>query len=245
MLQLNAVTIFPELFEPLQKQGVVGRAFERGLVSLNTVNPRQFTQDNYHRIDDRPYGGGPGMVMLAEPLDQALQGLLAQAPQHFILLSPQGRPATDARVREWLVMAQAGQQLSFICGRYEGIDQRLLDKYHALGLEEVCVGDFVVSGGELPAMMLMDALIRLWPGALNDEMSAQQDSFADGLLDCPHYTRPEVWQDQAVPAVLLSGNHAQIESWRRAQSVALTQARRPELLASLPQPLGKNLPKKG
>ncbi len=232
-LRIHCVTVLPEMFLALTQHGVVGRAFERGLVNLTCWNPRDFTSDNYHRIDDRPYGGGPGMVMMPGPLEKTLAAIGQQAGERalrLLTMSPQGRKLNHAFMTATLAAGEGGAggpDLVILCGRYEGIDQRFLDRHP---IEEISIGDFVVSGGELPAMLLLDALIRLLPGALNDEQSAQADSFVDGLLDCPHYTRPEVWEGQPVPEVLLSGNHARIAQWRREQSLAQTHQKRPDLL---------------
>jgi len=227
--RFDLVTIFPEMFAAVRDFGISRRAVERGLWQLHCWNPRDFTTDPHRTVDDRPYGGGPGMVMLAEPLRLALaQVKAAQTEQsgqigRVIYLSPQGCPLDHAGV-ERLAQEPA---LTLLCGRYEGIDQRLLDTEVD---EEVSIGDFVVSGGELPAMLLMDAIIRLLPGALNDADSAQEDSFVLGLLDCPHFTRPEEYAGQRVPAVLLSGNHAEIRRWRLKQALGQTWRKRPDLL---------------
>lgn len=227
--RFDVVTIFPEMFVALRDFGISSRAVERGLWQLQCWNPRDFTTDPHRSVDDRPYGGGPGMVMLVEPLMQALaQARTAQQqatgqPGRVVYLSPQGRPLDHAGVTRL-----AGEPaLTLLCGRYEGIDQRLID---AQVDEEVSIGDFVVSGGELPAMLLMDAIIRLLPGALNDAGSAEEDSFVAGLLDCPHYTRPEDYQGERVPAVLMSGNHAVIRRWRLKQALGQTWLKRPDLL---------------
>lgn len=225
----DAITLFPEMFTALTASGITRRALERGLWQLVCWNPRDFTQDRHRTVDDRPYGGGPGMVMLAEPLEATI--VAAKAAQETALgvagkvvyLSPQGRRLDHAAVKE-LVEAPA---LVLLCGRYEGVDQRLIERCVDL---EVSVGDFVVSGGELPAMLLMDALVRLLPGALNDMDSAEEDSFVDGLLDCPHYTRPEVYAGACVPEVLLSGDHARIRRWRLQQALGNTWRKRPDLL---------------
>ncbi|MFT3802938.1 MAG: tRNA (guanosine(37)-N1)-methyltransferase TrmD [Burkholderiaceae bacterium] len=231
-LRFDVVTLFAAMFDAITVHGVSGRALARRLWQLQCWNPRDFATDAYRTIDDRPYGGGPGMVMMAEPLRDAIaaaragrqqQGL---APAPVICLSPQGRSVDHAMIAG--LVASGGATL--LCGRYEGIDQRLLDRHVD---EEWSLGDFVVSGGELPAMMIIDAVVRLLPGALNDSQSAQQDSFVDGLLDCPHYTRPVVFEDAEVPAVLLSGHHAQIAAWRRAQSLRVTSRRRPDLIRRL------------
>jgi tRNA (guanine37-N1)-methyltransferase len=227
----GVVTLFPEMFDALTGSGITRRAVDRGLWQLSCWNPRDYATDNHRTVDDRPYGGGPGMLMLGDPLDEAIsaakdsQIAVSGAAGKVIYLSPQGRTLDHALVRE-LVEEPA---LVLLCGRYEGIDQRLIDRQVDL---EVSVGDFVVSGGELPAMLLIDALVRHLPGALNDAASAVEDSFVDGLLDCPHYTRPEVWRGEAVPEVLLSGDHARIRRWRLKQALGRTLSRRPDLLAA-------------
>ena len=225
MIRFDCVTLFPEMFAAVTDSGITRRALEQGLWCLGLWNPRDFTSDNYRTVDDRPYGGGPGMVMLAEPLAKAIAEAKAVAAgtARVIHLSPQGRPLDHGRV----VSLAAEQQLVLLCGRYEGVDERLISRCVD---EEVSIGDYVVSGGELAAMVLIDALVRQLPGALGDEASAAQDSFVEGLLDCPQYTRPEVYEGDAVPAVLLSGHHAQIARWRLKQSLGRTWLRRPELL---------------
>jgi len=229
----DVVTLFPEMFAALTGSGITRRAIDRGLYALEFHNPRDFTSDPHRTVDDRPYGGGPGMVMLAEPLTQAIRA--ARAAQQaalgrsgrVIYLSPQGR-----RLAQEVVLELAAEPaLVLLCGRYEGVDQRLIDREVD---EELSLGDFVLSGGELPAMVLLDAIVRQLPGALNTAGSAQEDSFADGLLDCPHYTRPELYEDERVPDVLLSGNHAAIRRWRLKQSHGRTWLRRPDLLGARP-----------
>jgi tRNA (guanine37-N1)-methyltransferase len=227
-MQFDVVTLFPEMFGAITAHGVTRRAVELGLIGVETCNPRDFTSDNYHRVDDRPFGGGPGMVMLPAPLDAALgyckQRQLASGLQPYtVYLSPQGAPLTHQKVAE---LAQK-PALVLLCGRYEGVDERVIASYVD---EEISVGDYVLSGGELPAMIVIDAVSRLLPGVLNTAASAVEDSFVDGLLDCPHYTRPEVYRDMAVPEVLLSGNHAAIRRWRLKQSLGRTWVRRPDLL---------------
>ena len=225
IVKFAAVTLFPEMFEAITRFGISRRAFEKGIVALHTINPRDFATNAYKTIDDRPFGGGPGMVMMPEPLEKAIdaarQSLGAECK--VVYLSPQGRPLTDALVRQ----LAAQPALVMLCGRYEGVDERVIERQVDL---EVSVGDFVVSGGELPAMMLMDAILRTLPGVLNDAQSAEEDSFATGLLDCPHYTRPEHYAGMAVPEVLLSGNHETIRVWRLAESLKRTRDRRPDLL---------------
>ncbi len=225
-MKFAAVTLFPEMFEAITRFGISRRAFENGIASLGAVNPRDFAINQYKTIDDRPFGGGPGMVMMPEPLEKAIDAAraLAGADGKVIYLSPQGRPLTDALVRELAGL----ESMVLVCGRYEGIDERVIQRKIDL---EVSVGDFVVSGGELPAMMLMDAVLRYQPGVLNDAQSAEEDSFATGLLDCPHYTRPEHYEGMTVPEVLLSGNHERIRIWRLAESLKRTRDRRPGLLA--------------
>ena len=229
-MQIDIVTLFPQMFDALTQYGVSGRALQREIWQCSAWNPRDFTTDNYHTIDDRPYGGGPGMVMMAEPLVKTLEAARTRQRQvgveqpRVIYLSPQGSLLTHAKVAE--LSAQAG--LVLLCGRYEGVDERLIEQQID---EEISVGDYVLSGGELPAMLLIDAILRLLPGVLNDAQSADQDSFVDGLLDCPHYTRPEMFAGKAVPEVLLSGNHALIAQWRLKQSLGRTWQRRPDLLA--------------
>jgi tRNA (guanine37-N1)-methyltransferase len=229
-IAFDVVTLFPETFAAVTESGITRRAREQGLYRLECWNPRDYAGDNYRTVDDRPYGGGPGMVMLAEPLEKAIAAIRAARVQaggaagRVVLMSPQGRPLTHRRVLE---MAQE-PHLILLCGRYEGIDQRLID---AEVNEEISLGDFVLSGGEIAALALVDAIVRQLPGALNDAASAQQESFVDGLLDCPHYTRPEEYRGVRVPAVLLSGHHAQIERWRRKQALGRTRQRRPDLLA--------------
>lgn len=228
-MQFDVITLFPEMFRALTDWGITSRAAKQQRYALRAWNPRDFTVDNYRTIDDRPYGGGPGMVMLAKPLEDAIDAAGAAqsdagvARPHVVLMSPQGATLTHAKVME---LAQR-PGLVLVCGRYEAIDQRLIDRRVD---EEISLGDFVLSGGELPAMALMDAIIRQLPGALNDASSAVEDSFVSGLLDCPHYTRPEVWDGRPVPEVLLSGDHARIRRWRAEQALAITRSRRPDLL---------------
>lgn len=229
--RFDVVTLFPEMFAALTGSGITRRALERGLYCVEFHNPRDFTSDVHRTVDDRPYGGGPGMVMRAEPLEQAIgHARLAQVEAlgragSVIYLSPQGRPLDHGKVME----LRARPALTLVCGRYEGVDQRLIE---ACVDEEISLGDFVLSGGELAAMVLLDAVIRQLPGALNDADSAVEDSFVQGLLDCPHYTRPEIYQNTPVPAILLSGNHAEIRRWRLKQALGTTWMRRPELIAT-------------
>jgi tRNA (guanine37-N1)-methyltransferase len=232
MPRFDVISLFPAYFEPLKHHGVSRRAFDSGQLQLACWNPRDFTTDAHRTIDDRPYGGGPGMVMLAEPLERTLDAIAAArqgaarpvAP--VFLFSPTGR-RIDQKLAEEL--AQSGGA-TLLCARYEGVDQRLIDRRVD---DEISLGDFVLSGGEIPALALLDAVSRLLPGVLGSAQSAQQDSFSNGLLDCPHYTRPEVHDGQSVPDALRSGDHARIAQWRREQSLRLTLQRRPDLLAQM------------
>ena len=232
-MRFDVITLFPELFTPFFTSGVTRRAYSSGLVDVKLWNPREFADGSYRRIDDRPYGGGPGMVMLAEPLALCLEAVHADrvasavAVGPTVLFSPAGELLSHAGVERWSADTKGA---ALICGRYEGLDQRFVDTHVDL---QISLGDFVLSGGEIAAMALLDAIARLQPGVLNDECSHQMDSFnpaLDGLLDCPHYTRPEVWRGQSVPTVLMSGNHAHIEIWRREQRLTASEAQRPELI---------------
>jgi len=229
MLRIDVVTLFPDMVSHAAAFGVTGRARERGLWDLGVWNPRDFATDAYRTVDDRPYGGGPGMVLIPGPLALALsaaraaQAAAGVAAPRTIYLSPAGVPLTHGGV-----MALADEPgVVLLAGRYEGIDERLVAREVDA---EISIGDFVVSGGELPALLVIDAVVRQLPGALNDAESAQQDSFADGMLDCPHYTRPETYDGERVPDVLLSGNHAAIRRWRLKQALGRTWLRRPEML---------------
>ena len=222
-MRFDVVTLFPQMFAAVTESGITSRALQAGLWQMKTWNPRDFTTDNYRTVDDRPFGGGPGMVMLAEPLAKALDAARAAGAGRVIYLSPQGRKLDHRRVIE-LAKETA---LTLLCGRYEGVDERLL---RSKVDEELSLGDYVVSGGELAAMTLIDACVRQLPGALGDEQSALQESFADGLLDCPQFTRPEVYAGERVPEVLLSGHHENIRRWRLKQALGRTWLRRPELL---------------
>jgi len=228
----GVITLFPDMFSGLRDFGMTGRAVSQGRVSLRCWNPRDFTEDNYRRIDERPYGGGPGMVMMPEPLDRAISAARAEAeaaglsPQ-VIYLSPQGRKLDEPSV----MSLAAHNAYILLCGRYEGVDERVIRRCVD---QEWSIGDYVLSGGELPAMVLMDAIIRRIPGVLGHSQSAEQDSFVQGILDCPHYTRPEVYEGEAVPQVLLSGDHAAIQRWRWRESLKRTLERRPELLDDAP-----------
>ncbi|ABN60730.1 tRNA (guanosine(37)-N1)-methyltransferase TrmD [Shewanella baltica] len=225
---LGVITLFPEMFRAVTDFGVTGRAVKNGLLELHTWNPRDFTHDRHNTVDDRPYGGGPGMLMMVQPLRDAIHAAKAAAGEgaKVIYLSPQGRKLDQQGVTE---LAQSSR-LILVCGRYEGIDERIIQTEVD---EEWSIGDYVLSGGELPAMTLIDSVSRLVPGVLGKQASAEQDSFSDGLLDCPHYTRPESLDGVDVPAVLLSGNHEQIRLWRLQQSLGRTLLRRPELLQNL------------
>jgi len=227
-MRFDVITLFPELFAPFLASGVTRRAYESKQVEVVLWNPRDFADGNYRRVDDRPFGGGPGMVMMAEPLSACLDAALAArgAAAPVLLFSPIGETLRHAVVERW----SASEGAVLVCGRYEGIDQRFID---ARVTHQLSIGDFVLSGGEIPAMALLDAVARLQPGVLGDADSHVQDSFnpaLDGLLDCPHYTRPEQWQGEGVPPVLLSGHHVQIERWRRDQRLAITLQKRPELI---------------
>ncbi|MGE5491799.1 MAG: tRNA (guanosine(37)-N1)-methyltransferase TrmD [Actinomycetota bacterium] len=231
MIQFDCVTIFPEMFAAVTQCGITRRALEDGRWGWHGWNPRDFAENAWRTVDDRPYGGGPGMVMQPGPLEKAIAAAKQRQQEagavrsRVIYLSPQGRPLTHERVME---LATGDEGLVLLCGRYEGVDERLIERCVD---EEVSIGDFVLSGGELPAMVLIDAIVRQLPGVLNDAASAVEDSFVAGLLDCPHYTRPEVYEGQGVPEVLLSGNHERIRRWRLKQSLARTRKRRPDLLA--------------
>ena len=240
-MRFDCITLFPEMFSAITGSGITRRALEQGRWQLQLWNPRDFSSDNYRTVDDRPYGGGPGMVMLAEPLEKAIAAAREGAPQaKVIYLSPQGEPLRQDMVKAMLqeLMQQGVQdggkaesadeaRLVLLCGRYEGVDERLIERCVD---RQVSLGDFVISGGELAAMALIDAVVRQLPGVLNDAQSAEQDTFSDGLLECPQYTRPEQYAGSEVPAVLMSGHHANIVRWRLKQSLGRTAQRRPELL---------------
>lgn len=226
-MRIDVITLFPELVEQVTGCGVVGRAAEQGLLELHCWNPRDYTRDKHRTVDDRPYGGGPGMLMKVQPLQDALTAVREQnGAARLVYLSPQGKLLTQKK------LAQQVEQGSviFLCGRYEGIDERLIQREVD---EEWSIGDYVISGGELAAMVCIDAMTRLIPGALGHEDSAQQDSFSDGLLDCPHYTRPEEYLGDRVPEVLMNGNHREIDAWRQQQALGRTWQRRPDLLENI------------
>jgi tRNA (guanine37-N1)-methyltransferase len=226
-MRIDVITLFPELVEQVTGCGVVGRAAEQGLLELHCWNPRDYTRDKHRTVDDRPYGGGPGMLMKVQPLQDALTAVREHnGAARLVYLSPQGKLLTQKK------LAQQVEQGSviFLCGRYEGIDERLIQREVD---EEWSIGDYVISGGELAAMVCIDAMTRLIPGALGHEDSAQQDSFSDGLLDCPHYTRPEEYLGDRVPEVLMNGNHREIDAWRQQQALGRTWQRRPDLLEDI------------
>ena len=229
---IGVVSLFPEMFRAISENGVTGRAIKNNLLSIQSWNPRDFTTDKHRTVDDRPYGGGPGMLMMVQPLRDAINAAKQAAREagheaKVIYLSPQGRRLDHAGAQQ---LSSSSDALILIAGRYEGIDERIIE---SLVDEEWSVGDYVLSGGELPAMILIDAVVRFVPGVLGHVLSAEQDSFADGLLDCPHYTRPEVLDGESVPSVLLSGDHEKIRLWRLKQSLLRTKKRRPDLLNDL------------
>lgn len=229
MLQFDVITLFPQMFDAVTAAGVIGRAREKGFYQLVAWNPRDFAHNAYRTVDDRPYGGGPGMVMMPEPLGKALaaarqrQKSTGVKQPRVIHLSPQGRLLNHHRVME----LAAEQGMVLLAGRYEGVDERVIAREVD---DEISIGDYVLSGGELAAMVVIDCIVRQLPGVLGDAESASQDSFVNGLLDCPHYTRPEVYEGEPVPPVLLSGNHAEIHRWRLKQALGRTWQRRPDLL---------------
>ncbi|MCA6962309.1 tRNA (guanosine(37)-N1)-methyltransferase TrmD [Pectobacterium odoriferum] len=225
---IGVISLFPEMFRAITDYGVTGRAVKNGLLNVQYWSPRDFTYDRHRTVDDRPYGGGPGMLMMVQPLRDAIHAAKAAAGEgvKVIYLSPQGRKLDQQGVHQLATK----QKMILVCGRYEGIDERVIKTEID---EEWSIGDYVLSGGELPAMALIDSVARFIPGVLGHQASAEEDSFADGLLDCPHFTRPEILEGMDVPAVLLSGNHAEIRRWRLKQSLGRTWLRRPELLKSL------------
>ena len=226
-MRIDVITLFPELVEQVVGCGVVGRAAEQGLLELNCWNPRDYTRDKHRTVDDRPYGGGPGMLMKVQPLQDTITAVRAHNnAARLVYLSPQGKPLRQ----EQLTRQVAQGSVIFLCGRYEGIDERLIQREVD---EEWSIGDYVISGGELAAMVCIDAMTRLIPGALGHADSAQQDSFSDGLLDCPHYTRPEEYLGDRVPEVLMNGNHREIDAWRQQQALGRTWQRRPDLLEDI------------
>ena len=228
-MKIDVITLFPEMFDAIKQFGVTGKAIERGLVELNYWNPRDYTTDYRRTVDDRPYGGGPGMVMMAQPLREAIKDvkMAAEGKSHVVYLSTQGQRLDFAGVKALSDKALSSEtSLILLAGRYEGIDERVIESDID---EELSIGDYVLTGGELPAMVVIDALTRLIPGALGHEDAAQQDSFVEGILDCPHYSRPEEYEGLRVPEVLLSGNHQLIQRWRKKQALGKTWIKRPEL----------------
>ncbi len=225
MEQIDVITIFPEILPPYLDASIIGKARERGLVSVNIHNLRDYTDDKHRTTDDSPYGGGPGMVMKIEPIAKAFESILSDGiPTRSILVTPQGRPFDQKMAEEF---SGGHRRLLILCGRYEGVDERVVEKYID---DEVSVGDYVLTGGELPALVIIDASVRLLPGVLGDEGSLKEESFSWGILDYPQYTRPPQWDGKAVPEVLLSGNHAEIERYRRKEALRRTMTRRPDLL---------------
>jgi tRNA (guanine37-N1)-methyltransferase len=226
-MRIDVITLFPELVEQVIEYGVVGRAAEQDLLELHCWNPRDYTRDRHRTVDDRPYGGGPGMLMKVQPLQDAIAAVRQQnTDARLVYLSPQGQLLNQQKLERQVALGS----VIFLCGRYEGIDERLVQREVD---EEWSLGDYVISGGELAAMVCIDAMTRLIPGALGHEESARQDSFSDGLLDCPHYTRPEEYLGDRVPGVLMNGNHREIETWREQQALGRTWQRRPDLLESI------------
>ena len=227
-MHFHVITLFPEMIDQLCSHGVLGRAIRQGTINLSCWNPRDYAQDRHRTVDDRPYGGGPGMLMKVEPLAEAIEAARKSANEdvRVVYLTPQGRKLGQDCVKQ---MA-SHQDMILIAGRYEGIDERIIEQYVD---EELSIGDYVLSGGEIPAVIMIDAVARMLPGVLGDDESAQQDSFMKGLLDCPHYTRPEVLDGKQVPSVLLSGDHEKIRLWRLKQSLQRTKQRRPDLLNNL------------
>ncbi len=226
-MRIGFITLFPELVPGIMGSSILGRAQDKGLVSIQVANPRDFASDARKTVDDRPFGGGPGMVMLAEPIHQAILSLTPEPHTRFVAPDPTGPLYNQSLAKE---LSQCGD-LILVCGHYEGIDQRVLEFWN---VEPVSMGDFILTGGELPALTIADSVIRLLPGALGDAESLQIDSLADGLLSAPQYTRPEVWNDLPVPPVLLTGNHGLIAKWRRSQSLHLTRQQRPDLFCRAP-----------
>lgn len=226
-MKFSIVTLFPEMFSAMQS-GVIGKALEKQIAQLSFYNPRDYSRDKHKNVDDRPYGGGPGMVMMAQPLEDSINEARGshQGNSKVILMSPQGKPFNQKIANQ---LAEKREPLIFVNGRYEGIDQRLIDSHID---EEYSLGDFVISGGELASMVMIDTIVRLLPGALGHQDSAAQDSFMNGLLDCPHFTRPETLNGTKVPQILLSGNHQQINQWRLKQSLGKTWQNRPDLIKS-------------
>lgn len=225
MKKIAAITIFPAMFHAYMAEGVVGRAIDRGIAELKALDLRDFTGDRHRTVDDTPYGGGPGMVMKAEPFGLAIDHVISDGAETLIIMpTPQGRRFDQAMAME---LSAESRRLLFVCGRYEGIDDRVREEYSPL---EVSVGDYVLTGGELPALVIIDALVRLLPGVVGDEDSLRDESFSWGILDYPHYTRPAVWRGRKVPEVLASGNHREIDMWRRKEALRRTMKMRPDLM---------------
>ena len=225
-MDFHVLTLFPDMIRTVLETSITGRAIEDGLIHLNTVNIRDFSAEKHHKVDDYPYGGGAGMLMQAQPVYDAYKSIVGETEgkkPRCIFLSPQGKVFSQQLAREFAVE----KELIFLCGRYEGVDERVIEE---IVTDEVSIGDYVVTGGELPALVMMDAISRMIPGVLHNEESAEDDSFGDGLLEFPQYSRPEVWRDRAVPKILLSGDHAKVDAWRREQSLIRTAERRPDLL---------------
>lgn len=233
MLQLDVITLFPELIETALRHGLIGQAFEKDILKLKTLNPREMTNDRHRTVDDRPFGGGDGMIMLAEPLEKSIQSLRSN-DSYVVYLSPQGKTLTDAKARE---LSQR-KHLIFVCGRYGGIDQRVINTQID---EEISIGDYVLAGGEVAALVVIEALARFIPGVLGHGESPDKDSFAEGLLEEPAFTRPREYENQAVPAVLLSGNHAHIQAWKKTVSALVTLEKRPDLYHKISSELEKDL----
>ena len=221
-MRIDFVTLFPDMFAPVMDASILGRAQEKGLLEWGCVNPRDFSEDKHHKVDDRPFGGGPGMVMMVEPLEKAVESVKKKGSK-VILLSPQGETFTDSKASR----LAKDKHLVLVCGRYEGVDERALDLFD----EELSIGDYVLTGGELPAMVLADAVVRKLPGVLKKEEATESESFVSGLLDFPQYTRPRVWRGREVPEILFSGDHKKIAAWRLSAAKAATKRKRPDLMS--------------
>ena len=222
MMKIDFVTLFPDMFPSIMDASILGRAQEKGLLEWACVNPRDFSEDKHHKVDDRPFGGGPGMVMMVEPLEKAVKSVKIKGSK-VILLSPQGEPFTDSKASQ----LAKNKHLVLVCGRYEGVDERALDLFD----EELSIGDYVLTGGELPAMVVADAVARKLPGVLKKEDAAESESFVSGLLDFPQYTKPRVWRGREVPEILFSGDHKKIAAWRLSAAKAATKRKRPDLMS--------------
>jgi tRNA (guanine37-N1)-methyltransferase len=221
-MRIDFVTLFPDMFAPVMDASILGRAKEKGLLEWGCVNPRDFSEDKHHKVDDRPFGGGPGMVMMVEPLEKAIKSVKKKDTK-VIFLSPQGEPFTDSKASE----LAKDEHLVLVCGRYEGVDERASELFD----EELSIGDYVLTGGELPAMVVADAVVRKVPGVLKKEEATESESFVSGLLDFPQYTRPRVWRGQEVPEILFSGDHKKIAAWRHSAAKAATKRKRPDLMS--------------